>query len=99
MTPIWRTNAESEHNTNSDGEEYTYKSLWDISNLIETTVTELDNDNLMVIDGTNLVPHIYSSTAGEESYYSDGLHPNDEGFAEYSTNIIAAIKNALGISE
>ena len=84
VTPIWRTNAETAQDN--------FQTLWKLSDVIKDVVEGYDN--VIAIDGTDLVPH-------NKSYYnsSDGLHPNDAGFAEYAKNLTAAIKSALGISE
>ncbi|MDD4495869.1 MAG: SGNH/GDSL hydrolase family protein [Eubacteriales bacterium] len=41
--------------------------------------------SLEFIDGLSLVPHL-------PKLFSDGLHPNDEGFMHYSMNLIKAVK-------
>lgn len=86
VTPIWRKTADDTQDTST----YVFENLWAVRDLIKSEIA--DYENVIAIDGTYLVPH-------DTSYYSDGLHPNDLGFAEYSKNIIAAIKSALGISE
>ena len=50
------------------------------------TAVTADLPNVTVVPGFDLVPH-------EESLYADlRLHPNDEGFAHYGKNLIAAIR-------
>ena len=48
----------------------------------------LQYDNVIVIDGYDLVPH------DTELFSDKRLHPNDDGFKYYAENLIKAIKNA-----
>ena len=45
-------------------------------------------DNVTVIDGTTLTPHL-------KSFYSDGLHPNEFGFMFYTENLYRALPEQL----
>ena len=45
---------------------------------------EYTKRNIIVVDGSNLVPK-------DRQYYADDVHPNAKGFTEYAENLAAAI--------
>ena len=80
ITPIWR--LEEENGTAPA----TNWSMAEHREFIKKVA--LQYDNVIVIDGYDLVPH------DTELFSDKRLHPNDDGFKYYAENLIKAIKNA-----
>ena len=78
ITPIWRKDKDAE----------TACGPFETAEKFIREATE-NLENVMVIDGMELVPH-------NENLYGDlRLHPNDEGFAHYAKNLYEKIKKEI----
>ena len=78
ITPIWRKDKDVETQCGP------FKTA---EKFIREAAESLEN--VMVIDGMELVPH-------DENLYGDlRLHPNDEGFAHYAKNLYEKIKKEI----
>ena len=77
ITPIWRSNIFS------FAEHVQFSAFQQIEECIVKNTAQYPN--ITVVRGYDLVPH-------DKSYFADwGLHPNDEGFAHYSKNLLSAL--------
>lgn len=63
-------------------EEKAMGNLWESYALI---ADEIKKEGLDLIRGLDLVPH-------DKQYYSDALHPNADGFAEYARNLVGILE-------
>lgn len=78
ITPIWRSNIIS------FARNVKFSAFTEIEDYILETVAKYPD--ITVIKGFDLVPH-------DKSFFADwGLHPNDAGFAHYSRNLLAALR-------
>lgn len=74
ILPIWRKDMEDTHASGK---------LTDAIKLLQAVYRQFDN--VTVIEGMPLVPHLVE-------FYADGyLHPNDSGFLLYGSNLLKAI--------
>ena len=61
-----------------------FSSFFDVEKEIKDICRKFDN--ISVISGWNLVPH-------DEEYFADlRLHPNDDGFRHYFSNLVEEIR-------
>ena len=78
ILPIWRKDMEDTHASGK---------LTDAIELLKAAYKQFDN--VTVIEGMPLVPHL-------PEFYADGyLHPNDTGFLLYGNNLLKAVKTFL----
>lgn len=59
-------------------------SFFEISDALKNICEVLPN--VKFINGLNLVPHL-------PGLFTDGLHPNEEGFMHYTRNLLSSLKN------
>ena len=79
LAPIWRGDSERETAMG--------RPIGDVYKLFcEYTK---DYSNFTVVDGWNLIPHLYAF------FHDQILHPNDQGFSLYAENLYKAIKNKV----
>jgi hypothetical protein len=80
ITPLWTTAEDNPNALGAVPEDYRRE--------IRSVVTERmqADPNLHLIEGLDLVPH-------SPSFFVDGLHPNDAGFASYALNLAARLPN------
>ena len=79
ITPIWRSNIIS------FAPNVKFESFQQVEDQILQITAQYPN--VTVVKGFDLVPH-------DKNNFADyGLHPNDQGFAYYADNLIAALKN------
>ena len=78
ITPIWRADMDNPR---------AFTSFFDIEKGIRAATANMEN--VVVIDGMELVPH-------DSVYYADGrLHPNDAGFEHYFQNLWHMVQNNI----